>query len=72
MVSFNRRYCSLIELRIDLSKVVAVQFGALREYAARAIPRALSRDRLRLGMRVSERRCDDSCAAYHQQPLVGF
>ena len=28
MVSFNRRYCSLIGLRIDLSKVVAVEFGA--------------------------------------------
>ena len=28
MVSFNRRYCSLIGVRIDLSKVVAVQFGA--------------------------------------------
>jgi hypothetical protein len=27
VVSFNRRYCSLIGLRIDL-KVVAAQFGA--------------------------------------------
>jgi hypothetical protein len=28
VVSFDRRYCSLIGLRIDLSKVVAVEFGA--------------------------------------------
>ena len=73
MVSFDRRYCSLIGLRIDLSKVVAVEFGAPGRVSGQGHPHALSRgDRLRLGMRVSERRCDESCAACHQQPLVGF
>lgn len=69
MVSFNRRYCSLIGLWIDLSKVVAVEFGApsIRPGPSRVLSRG---DGLRLGMRVSERRCDESCAACHQQPLV--